>query len=439
LAIAEQDERQATLIGDVGQFFDTTEQERAELQRRTVRVLAAAQVLGGIGVATGAAVGVLLAADLSSESFSGLASASSVIGAALIAIPVSRLMSARGRRPGLLLAYGIGIAGALLIITGAILGVFLIALMGLVATGGGMTATLQSRYAATDLALPAHRGRSLATVVWATTVGSVLGPNLASPMGSLAEQINIPSLAGPYLLTVAVFILAALTIAIFLRPDPLLVAQDADARAAGLLVRERPVRRSIGSVIELIGSYPAAMLGLTAMAVGQAVMVAVMSMTPVHLRHGDASLTIIGLVISGHITGMYVASPLVGMASDRLGRRPVIIGGGLILLTSFVISGTASGHESLQLGIGLFLLGLGWSCTLIAGSTLLTESVPTETRPNVQGTADLIMGICGASAGLLSGVVIGLGSYAILNIITAALVLPLLLMTLRSLRQPAAA
>jgi MFS family permease len=439
LAIAEQDERQATLTGDVGQFFDTTEQERAELQRRTVRVLAAAQVLGGIGVATGAAVGVLLAADLSSESFSGLASASSVIGAALIAIPVSRLMSARGRRPGLLLAYGIGIAGALLIITGAILGVFLIALMGLVATGGGMTATLQSRYAATDLALPAHRGRSLATVVWATTVGSVLGPNLASPMGSLAEQINIPSLAGPYLLTVAVFILAALTIAIFLRPDPLLVAQDADARAAGLLVRERPVRRSIGSVIELIGSYPAAMLGLTAMAVGQAVMVAVMSMTPVHLRHGDASLTIIGLVISGHITGMYVASPLVGMASDRLGRRPVIIGGGLILLTSFVISGTASGHESLQLGIGLFLLGLGWSCTLIAGSTLLTESVPTETRPNVQGTADLIMGICGASAGLLSGVVIGLGSYAILNIITAALVLPLLLMTLRSLRQPAAA
>ncbi len=413
-----------------------TELENADVQRRTVRVLAAAQIFGGVGVATGAAVGALLAADLSSDSFSGLASASSTIGAALIALPVARLMNDQGRRPGLLLAYGIGITGALLIVTGAIVELFPIALLGLLLAGGGMTAGLQSRYAATDLATPERRGRSLSTVVWATTVGSVLGPNLASPMGWLAEQIGVPRLAGPYLLTVVVYVIAALLIALLLHPDPLLVAREADARAAGVEVSGPPARPSIGAVIELISSYPAAVLGLAAMAVGQAVMVAVMSMTPVHLQHGDASLRVIGFVISGHITGMYVASPLVGMASDRFGRRPVIIAGGSILLLSFLIAGTATGHESAQLAVGLFLLGLGWSCTLIAGSTLLTESVPVETRPNVQGAADLIMGICGASAGLLSGVVIGLGSYALLNIITAILVVPLIVMALRSARRP---
>jgi MFS family permease len=400
-------------------------------QRRIVRVLAAAQVLGGIGVASGAAVGALLAADLSMESLSGLASASSVTGGALIALPVSRVMTAHGRRPGLLLAYAIGILGAITVVAGAVLGLFPLALFGLVLTGGGTTAGLQSRYAATDLAAPDTRGRSLATVVWATTVGSVLGPNLASPMGRLAEQVGVPRLAGPYMLTVVVFVIAAVVIATMLRPDPLDVAREHHARASGT-PRVGPARHgSLSEAIALVRTIPAAMLGFVAMAIGQAVMVAVMSMTPVHLQHGEASLKIIGFVISGHITGMYIASPLVGIASDRIGRRPVIVAGGAVLLASFLIAGTATGHESIQLAIGLFLLGLGWSCTLIAGSTLLTESIPAAERPNVQGMADLLMGMAGASAGLLSGLVVGLGSYALLNLICAVLVVPLVAATLR--------
>lgn len=406
-------------------------------QTRVVRVLAAAQIFGGVGAAAGAAVGALLAADLASEAYSGLSSASTVIGAALIAIPVSRVMNDRGRRPGLILAYVIGIIGAMLVVAGAKLGVFPIALLGLLAAGGGMTATLQSRYAATDLATPARRGRSLSTVVWATTVGSVLGPNLAAPMGRLADSIGIPPLAGPYLLTIAVYVVSATMIAVLLRPDPLLVARERRIASPGYVDRGPRVRASIRQVLEQIGAIPAALLGLGAMVIGQAVMVAVMSMTPVHLQNGDASLRIIGFVISGHITGMYVASPLVGIASDRFGRRPVIIGGCALLLASFLIAGTATGHESTQLAIGLFLLGLGWSCTLIAGSTLLTESVPVEDRPSVQGTADLTMGVFGAAAGLLSGVVVGLGSFAILNVITTILVIPLIVATVRSVRHTA--
>jgi MFS family permease len=273
-------------------------------------------------------------------------------------------------------------------------------------------------------------------VVWATTIGSVVGPNLAGPTGDFANIVGVPRLAGPYLLTIAVWVICALMIATLLRPDPLLAARDALARERGQAPGGRPAARdSIRRVLEMITAIPAATLGLMAMAVGHAVMVAVMSMTPVHLHNSAASLQIIGFVISGHITGMYVASPLVGMAADRFGRRPVIIGGGTLLLVSFLIAGTATGHESTQLGVGLFLLGLGWSCTLIAGSTLLTESVPVDSRPSVQGSADLIMGIAGASAGLLSGVVVGFGSYALLNVLATLLVIPLIVIAVRSTRR----
>lgn len=404
----------------------TTSASRTALQRRVVRVLVLAQICGGIGSASGAAVGSLLAADLSSDAFAGLASASSVIGAALIAIPVTRLMTESGRRPGLVLAYALGLLGAIMVILGAALRLFPLALPGMILTGGGMTATLQSRYAATDLAEPDRRGRDLSIVVWATTIGSVVGPNLADAMGAVAERMSLPRLSGPYLLTSAIYIVAAAMIFVALRPDPLHIVKederlhpDYDPAAA------RP-KLSVKDAFILIRRFPAATLGLAAMALGHMVMVGVMSMTPVHLQHADQSLTIIGFVISVHITGMYIASPLVGIATDRVGRRPVILAGAGMLLASFWISGAAAGDQSIQLGVGLFLLGLGWSCTMISGSTLLTESVPVVTRPGVQGTADLTMGIAGASAGLLSGVVVGFGSYALLNGISAVIVIGLL-------------
>ena len=412
--------------------------ERVQLQKRIVRTLALAQICGGIGVAAGAAVGSLLAADLSSDAFAGVAAASSVIGAAVIAIPVTRLMSDVGRRPGLVLAYAIGILGAILVVTGAAIRLFPLALLGMILAGGGTTATLQSRYAATDLADSSRRGRDLSTVVWATTIGSVVGPNLADVMGDVAERLSLPRLSGPYLLTICIYVVAAALIFLMLRPDPLLVVHADEEAHPDYVPGQRRSRMSMKAAYALIQTSPAALLGLASMVLGHMVMVGVMSMTPVHLQHSDQSLKVIGFVISGHITGMYIASPLVGAATDKLGRRPVILVGAIILLASFVISGTASGHQSTQLSIGLFLLGLGWSCTLISGSTLLTESVPLSTRPGVQGTADLTMGIAGASAGLLSGVVVGLGSYAMLNTITAVLILALLIMMFRERTQTTA-
>ena len=403
----------------------------AALQRRTVWVLATAQVLGGIGTGAVAAVGALLAADLATESLSGLSSAGSVVGSALIAMPVARLMQEKGRRPGLQLAYLTGIIGTIIVIVGALLRFFPLALLGVILTGGGMAAGLQLRYTAIDLATPQHRGRALATVVWATTVGSVLGPNLADPMGRFAESIGVPELAGPYLLTGAVFLAAAVLITLLLQPDPLLVARDIRIQAGELNASTARQKRPIRQVFAQIRSIPAALLGLTSVVVGHAVMVSVMSMTPVHLQHDGASLRIVGIVISAHITGMYVASPLVGIGVDRYGRRPMMMVGALILLLACAFAGTATGHETVQLGIGLTLLGLGWSCTLISGSTLLTESIPIEDRPEAQGTTDLLMGVAGASAGLLSGLVVGLGSYALLTVIASLVTIPLILFVLR--------
>jgi hypothetical protein len=335
----------------------------------------------------------------------------------------------------LILAYAIGIIGALMVVTGAAMRFFPLALLGMLLAGGGTTATLQSRYAATDLADSSRRGRDLSTVVWATTIGSVVGPNLADPMGDLAQRIDLPRLSGPYLLTIFIYVVAAALIFMMLRPDPLLVVHADEEAHPDYVAGTQRQRMSMKAAYALIRQCPAASLGLSAMVLGHMVMVAVMSMTPVHLQHSDQSLKIIGLVISGHITGMYIASPLVGMATDKLGRRPVILVGAGILLSSFVVSGTASGHQSTQLMIGLFLLGLGWSCTLISGSTLLTESVPLSTRPGVQGMADLTMGITGATAGLLSGVVVGFGSYALLNTITAGLIVVLLVRMYRERAQ----
>jgi len=403
----------------------------AAAQRRTVGVLAAAQVLGGLGTGAVAAVGALLAADLATESLSGLSSAGSVVGSALLALPVSRTMEQKGRRAGLLLAYVTGVIGTLIVVVGAVAHSFPLAMVGVILTGGGMTAGLQSRYAATDLSTPQRRGRSLSTVVWATTVGSVLGPNLASPTGTMAEKIGVPELAGPYLLTGAVFVVAGVLISLLLRPDPLLTARAIRVAAGDAGAGTAQVKRSVAATFAQIRSIPAALLGLVSVVVGHAVMVSIMSMTPVHLQHDGASLEVVGVIISAHITGMYVASPLVGIAVDRYGRRPMMLIGGLILLAACAFAGTATGHETVQLGLGLGLLGLGWSCTLIAGSTLLTESVPLEDRPAAQGTTDLLMGIAGASAALLSGVVVGVGSYGLLAIISALIVLPLVMGALR--------
>ena len=397
------------------------------LARRTVRVLAGSQVLGGVGVGSGIAVGGVLARDVSgSTALSGLAQTAAVLGAALAALPMARIMSARGRRPGLTLGYAAGALGAVLFVVGALVSSFAVILAGATLFGGGTAAGLQARYAATDLAVPARRGTALSTVVWSTTVGAVLGPNLIGPGGRLGAALGLPELAGPFLFSFAAFVSAAAVVALLLRPDPLLEARR--RAGTGHVV---PPRRSVRQNLWVVRRHPRALLGLAAVVSAHTVMVAVMVMTPVHMSQGGAQLRVIGLVISVHIAGMYALSPVMGKLADRLGRLPVIVGGQGLLLLAVLVAGGAPSHAHVRLGLGLMLLGLGWSAALVAGSTLLSESVPEGVRPAVQGSADFVMGVCAAAAGALSGVALEVLGYGGLNAAAALFVVPVLVLALR--------
>jgi MFS family permease len=398
----------------------------ALLQRRTLGLLCGTQVIGGMGVAIGLSVGALLAARLAGTGLSGLAQSAAVVGGALMAVPATRVMTVWGRRAGLALAYVVGGLGSVLIVVAAATTWVPLLFVGMLLFGSGTTANLQARYAAVDLAAPERRAREMSLVVWATTIGSVAAPNFASLADDATSRFGLPVLSGPFAFSAVAFALAAVILLVFLRPDPLLTAR----RLSSL---EAAPRRSFRPALTAVLGLPAARLGMAASAVGHVVMVGVMSMTPVHLGtyHGDADvLRVVGIVLSLHIAGMYALSPIVGLLADRLGRRQVILGGAGVLLAACALAGTA-GHSTVRLSVGLFLVGLGWSCTMVAGSTLLSESVPDEVRPAAQGLSDLVMGLAGASAGALAGFLVELSGYATLNLLAAIATVPLIALALR--------
>jgi len=409
----------------------------AQIQSRTVLTLIASQIAGGVGVASGFSVAVLAAEQLAgSESLAGLAQTAGVLGAAVAAVPLSRLMYRQGRRVGLLTAYLIAGVGAGVCLLAGIGSVYWLMLLGMILYGVATAANLAARYAATDLAEPATRGRSLGLVVWATTVGAVAGPNLIGLGGELGSWLGIPRLFGPYLIAFLGFLVAGGILALRLRPDPLLTARQR-AIALGAAPPDAGRTPSIGlrAALLMIVRSPGARLGVLAVAVAHTVMIGVMALTPVHLHHGGATLTVVGIVLSVHIAAMFALSPVIGLIADQVGRVQVICAGQLILIASAVVAGTAGGHESVQLGIGLGLLGLGWSCCLVAGSTLITESVGLADRPAIQGASDLVMGISAAIGGALAGVTVAAFGFGVLNAIAGALaVIPLLAVAARSVR-----
>ncbi|HLS39761.1 MAG TPA: MFS transporter [Ornithinicoccus sp.] len=391
------------------------------VQRRTIRTLVSGQVLGGIGVASGIAVGALLAAETSGQdSLSGLASTTQVLGAALMTAPIAAIMAAHGRRPGLVTAYAVGTVGAALAVLAAMVGSFPLLLVGTALFGASTTANSQSRYAATDLAPLDRKGSSLSLVVWATTIGSVLGPNMVGPGAWVARQLGLPELSGALLFSAVGFVVAAVVLQARLRPDPLVLARE--------LVGHGPAVRARGSVlhgIRVIRRTPAALLGTVTITVGHAVMVAVMVMTPLHMSHGHAEVELIGLVISIHILGMFGLSPVTGHLTDRFGARPVVLTGVVILLAACSLAGVSAQGSSWTLTAGLFLLGLGWSCTMVAGSGLVAGALEVEDRSAGQGASDIVMGLGAAAAGALAGVVVGLWGYSWLCLAAGVLALAL--------------
>jgi len=388
----------------------------AGTQRRTVRVLAAGQVLGGIAFGATVSLGALLAADISGQdALSGLATASVTLGASLCAIPLARLAARRGRRFALTLGNLLALVGIAVVLCAVAVRVFPLLLLGVVLIGAGNAGNLQSRFAATDLAASDRRGRDLGTVVWATTVGGVAGPLLLTPGEAVGQALGMPPLTGAYAFSIVAQALAFVLYIVALRPDPLLVAQriarSGQAQAEHIVEDDRPL---------------AARYAMFAVAGSHVVMASVMAMTPVHLAHlaPEHVTVIVGTTIALHVFGMYGLSPVFGMLADRWGRiRTVLLG--QAFLASALLTAAIAPRDQWAVLAALFLLGLGWSAATVAGAALLTESTVTAMRPRRQGLSDTIMTFSAAVGAVLAGGVltwIGYGGLALVALCVVAAV-----------------
>jgi MFS family permease len=383
-----------------------------QIQRRTIKVLALGQVLGGFGLGSVLSIGSLLAKDLSgSEAWAGSAATFSTLGSAIWAIPLARLAYGRGRRVSLATGAGFAITGAIAVINAAGLRSFPLLLIGIFLLGAGSATSLQARFAATDIPSAGKTGRSIGLVVWATTVGAVTGPNLFGPGEELGRALGLAPLAGPFLFTVAAQTLSTLVFWFGLKPDPLKYAQQIQKDGG-----KGKHKISFKSAVETLKAYPVARFAVMAIALSHMVMVSVMAMTPVHLQHMGYDIVVVGFTISLHIAGMYALSPLMGYLADKVGKLQTIFLGQVLFVTALLFAGL--GHaDRVMVTIGLTLLGLGWSASTVAGSALLSATLPADEKTNVQGLSDSVMNLSGAFGGAIAGLLLASFQFEGLNAI----------------------
>lgn len=410
-------------------------------QRRILRTLVLAQVLSGAGLAAGITVGALLAQDmLDTTSLAGLPIALFTVGSAAAAAGVGRLSQRFGRRPGLTTGYAAGAAGSAGVVLAAVTDSVPLLFAAMVVYGSGTATNLQARYTGADLAAPARRGRAVSTVLVATTLGGVLGPNLVSPMGRLAAAWGIPPLAGPFLLSGAAYLLAALVLGLLLRPDPLRLARE---RAAVVTIGDT-LGQGAGSTTtaptgeRAAGGSGGVALGASIMVLTQLVMVAIMTMTPVHMAAHGHGVGAAGAVIAVHVAAMYLPSPLSGWLVDRYGRIVVAALSGVTLLAAGVLAAAAPTDSVVLLTVALALLGLGWNFGLLSGTAIITDSVPLERRATTQGSVDVGVALAGAGGGLASGVVVAVAGFPALAVaggVVALAIIPIIAATARPTRR----
>ncbi|MFJ7472107.1 MFS transporter [Peribacillus frigoritolerans] len=405
----------------MNQSYVDSQEKQKMLYKRTLIIISISQIFGGAGLAAGVTVGALLAQQmLGTDAFAGVPSGLFTLGSAGAALIVGRLSQRYGRRTGLTAGFMIGGIGAIGVITAAIINSVFLLFASLLIYGAGTATNLQARYAGTDLANNKQRATAISITMVFTTFGAVAGPNLVNVMGDFALSIGVPSLAGPFILSAAAFILAGLVLFILLRPDPLVIARTIEAS------KQESNRLGYSADTEQMVNKRGIIVGAAIMVLTQIVMVAIMTMTPVHMRHHGHDLGEIGLVIGFHIAAMYLPSLVTGVLVDKFGRTAMAIASGATLLLAGLISAIAPGDSMILLVIALSLLGLGWNFGLISGTALIVDSTDTSNRAKTQGTVDVLIALSGASGGALSGMIVAGSSYTALSFIGGLLSLLLI-------------
>ncbi|MED3916203.1 MFS transporter [Priestia megaterium] len=396
---------------DLIQSYIDSPEKKNRLYKHTLFIVGLSQIFGGAGLAAGITVGAILAQQmLGTDAVSGLPTAMFTLGSAGAALAVGRLSQRYGRRFGLATGFIVGGIGAIGVIFSAIINSIFLLFASLLIYGAGTATNLQARYAGTDLASAKQRATAVSMAMVFTTFGAVAGPNLVSVMGHFALSIGVPALAGPFILAAAAYILAGFVFFIMLRPDPLLIA-----RAIEMNKQERDIQQSLTNVEQSTNKKGVA-VGATVMVLTQIVMVAIMTMTPVHMGHHGHGLREVGIVIGAHIGSMYLPSLVTGILIDKIGRTAMTIASGVILLLAGLVAAIAPSSSMGFLVLALSLLGLGWNLGLISGTAQIVDATEPSTRAKTQGTIDVLIALAGASGGALSGMVVAHSSYATLSL-----------------------
>lgn len=411
--------------------------KRRNLYKRTLTIIIISQMLGGAGLAAGITVGALLAQDMiGTASFAGIPAALFTLGSALAAFLIGRGSQRFGRRIGLGTGFIIGGIGAFGIVMAAIINSIPLLFISLFVYGSGTASNLQARYAGTDLATSKQRATAVSIAMVATTFGAVAGPNLVQPMGNFATLIGIPSLSGPFILAALAYIASGTVLLIFLRPDPLLVAQALATKASEL--KKEITEEKLPTSVQLNKDQTGVIIGSTVMIIAQIVMVGIMTMTPVYMGKHGFSLAEVGIVIGIHVAAMYLPSLFTGVLVDRLGRPFMVYAAAITLLASGLVAALAPASSFWFIALALALLGLGWNFGLISGTALIIDSTPTETRAKTQGSVDVLIALAGATGGALSGIIVAYSSFPTLSIIgglMSFLLVPVVLWARRNRRK----
>jgi len=409
-------------------------------QRRTLAVLLLAQILSGAGLAAGITVGALLAEQMMGSSrLSGLPTVFFTIGSAAAAVGLGRMSQRFGRRAGLSAGYFTGAVGCVGAVVAAAIGSITLLFASMLIYGAGAATNLQARYAGADLAAPSRRGRAVSIVLVATAVGAILGPNLVRATGTLATKIGFPALAGPFMLAALSYVSSALVLWLLLRPDPLLLARrladDASSRTTPDATTESQAAPTAAAESRQKWSWPLAS-GAGIMIITQLIMVAIMTITPIHIEHHGHGIEVTGIVIGAHVAGMFLPSPFSGWLVDRFGYLAIAVASGVTLLAAGLIAAWTPVDSVAMLVLALVLLGVGWNLGLVSGTTLVTDAVPLATRARTQGMVDLGIALAGAGGGLSSGLIFAATSYATLTL--AGGLLALLVIPIVAVARPAA-
>jgi MFS family permease len=391
----------------------------SRLARKITFTLFLAMSLGSAGMIVAATVTAIVGAEISGNpAWAGLPAAVLTLGAAIASFLLGFAMDRFGRRLGLVLGLLIGLLGTALAVAAIGLISFPIFLAGVALSGSARAALQLGRFAAAEVHPPEQRGRAISNVVIGGTVGAVLGPWLAGPMGQWAINAGYSEMVGPFAASFLLIALAAIVVFLLLRPDP----KDLGRQVAELYPEATTDESQVRSFAQIL-RVPAAAVAIIAMVVSQMVMVMLMGITALHMKDNNHVLFGISLVISAHTFGMYAFSIFSGQLADRWGRGPVILSGVGVIILACILAPISP--NLIPLALSLFLLGLGWNFCYVGGSSLLADQLNHLERAKTQGINDLLMGLATAIGSFVSGLIFAAYGYGVVGLVGAALaVLP---------------